>query len=190
MNSNIILAGLGGQGILFATRILAGAASLKGKDVLMAETHGMSQRGGSVLSHLKIGKGHSPLIRRGTADAIYVFEERELPGNLSFLKKGGLAFVNAEKITLPESLKEVIEKYSLQIHCIDALKEANSLGNPLLVNLILIGFSTAWSVLALEKEDLRLSLAEASSGFAREANIQALEEGYKAALKYQQEVKS
>ena len=73
----LILAGIGGQGVVFATRLLAQTAAAMGMPVLASETHGMSQRGGSVLAHLKLGGTESPLIRRGTADILLAFDRDE-----------------------------------------------------------------------------------------------------------------
>ena len=86
-----ILAGLGGQGVVFLTRLLAQTAVALGHAVMVSETHGMSQRGGSVISHLKIGGDEAPLIQRGTADVLLALEADEAVRNLPFLRRGGLA---------------------------------------------------------------------------------------------------
>ena len=95
MNRNYVLAGVGGQGILFITRVLHDAVLREGRHVLVSETHGMAQRGGSVVSHLRVGTMQSPLVRAGTADGLLVFETGELLNTASFLKPGGAAALAA-----------------------------------------------------------------------------------------------
>ena len=91
MSTNIILAGVGGQGAVLASKLLARAAMEHGLPVKTAETIGMAQRGGSVFSHVRMGEGaHSPLIGRGRADAIVAFEPAEAVRQLPFLRPGGM----------------------------------------------------------------------------------------------------
>ena len=94
MKVQIILAGIGGQGILFSSKIFSELGLKLGLDVIGSETHGMSQRGGSVIAHLKIGHFQSPMIRSGTADFLYSFEENETYRTLKFLRKGGVCFAD------------------------------------------------------------------------------------------------
>src|SRR5574341_1699737 len=89
MEQKFVVAGIGGQGVIFATKVLSKAALLCGERVLASENHGMSQRGGSVLSHVKIGSDQSPLIRRGTADVLLAFDRLECIRNLPFVRAGG-----------------------------------------------------------------------------------------------------
>ena len=84
---NFVLGGLGGQGILFMTKILANTALTKGYRVMGAETHGMAQRGGSVVSHLRLGDIESSLVKNGSAHFLLALEENEAYRNLPFLKK-------------------------------------------------------------------------------------------------------
>ena len=97
----LVVAGVGGQGILFATRLLEEAALARGLPVLGAETHGMSQRGGSVLSHFKVGPFRSPMVRRGTADCLLGMELTEAYRNAAYLRPGGLAILNC----LPDAIE-------------------------------------------------------------------------------------
>ena len=96
MKVQIVLAGIGGQGILFSSKIFSELGLKLGLDIMGSETHGMSQRGGSVTAHLKLGKFQSPVIRTGTADVLYSFEENETYRTLKFLRRGGVCFVNLE----------------------------------------------------------------------------------------------
>ena len=96
MKVQIILAGIGGQGVLFSSKIFSELGLKLDLDVIGSETHGMSQRGGSVIAHLKLGKFQSPMIRIGTGDILYSFEENETYRTLRFLRKGGICFANLE----------------------------------------------------------------------------------------------
>lgn len=94
MNYQIVISGVGGQGVLFVTRLLAQACMDDNKRVLTSETHGMAQRGGTVISHLKVGTFKSPLIRPGNADLLVALKEENYPQHRGFLRQGGKALVN------------------------------------------------------------------------------------------------
>ena len=99
MNKSIILCGVGGQGTIMASRLIAAAAMEKGLDVRSAETIGMAQRGGSVFSHIRIGKDiNSPLIAKGEADLIIGFEPAEAVRQLPYLRAGGAAAVSLRSV--------------------------------------------------------------------------------------------
>ena len=96
---DILLAGVGGQGTVLAAKVLAQAAQNKGWQVRTAETIGMAQRGGSVVSHVRIGEGaYSPLIAKGCADAIIAFEPAEAVRAFPYLKKGGSVTVSSSPV--------------------------------------------------------------------------------------------
>ena len=97
---NILIVGVGGQGTLLASVLLGNLALDKGYDVKLSEVHGMAQRGGSVVTHVKIDREHvnSPLIEPGDADMIIAFEELEAYRWLPYLKKGGVMYVNTQQI--------------------------------------------------------------------------------------------
>jgi len=103
--TSVLLAGVGGQGVLLASEVLAEAAALAGSDVKKSEVHGMAQRGGSVVSHLRFGpEVHSPLIPPGGADLLVSFEELETLRYLPWLREGAFALVNLQRINpLPVS---------------------------------------------------------------------------------------
>ena len=95
MNKNIILCGVGGQGTVLASKLIAAAAMEKGIPVMSAETIGMAQRGGSVFSHVRMGENlYSPMIAKGTADMILGFEPGETVRMLPYLKKNGAVVVS------------------------------------------------------------------------------------------------
>jgi indolepyruvate ferredoxin oxidoreductase beta subunit len=171
-----ILAGLGGQGVVFLTRLLAQTAVALGHAVMVSETHGMSQRGGSVISHLKIGGDEAPLIQRGTADVLLALEADEAVRNLPFLRRGGLAFVDAENGLRPEVAGR-LEQFELQVLSLPASQMAVSLGAPAVANVILAGFAAAHPTLSLPFETLRQTLATIAPR-GRELNLRALEVGH------------
>jgi indolepyruvate ferredoxin oxidoreductase beta subunit len=135
MRQQIVISGVGGQGVLFVTRLLAEAAIMKGFSVFTSETHGMAQRGGTVLSHLKVGNFSSPLIRPGNANGLLALKSDSFARHGYYLKTGAWAAVNSrEDMTVgPE----------FSAYTIDAENLAQRIHNPKSVNLILLGFALA-----------------------------------------------
>jgi indolepyruvate ferredoxin oxidoreductase beta subunit len=131
VNQQIIISGIGGQGVLFVTRLLAEAAMMKGFPVLTSETHGMAQRGGTVVSHLKIGDFSSPLIRPFSADGLLALKPESLAQHGGFVKPGGWAIVNSSR---------PLQQYEeLAVTSVDADRLACDIGNLKAVNLIMLG---------------------------------------------------
>ena len=135
VRAQILVSGVGGQGVLFVTRLLAEAAILRGLRVLTSETHGMAQRGGVVVSHLKAGDFQSPLIREGHADGLIVLREENLTAHCRFLSPGGWAVVCAREA--PGG------KFPFPVHAVDSEGIAQRAGNPQGANLVLLGFALA-----------------------------------------------
>ena len=135
MRRQVVLSGVGGQGILFLSRLLAEAAIAGGFPVLTSETHGMAQRGGVVVSHLKVGGFDSPLVRTGRADLLLVLKEENIPLHREFLADGGALVVNAavQSDAGPR----------VRVHTVDADALALAAGAPHAVNLVLLGFALA-----------------------------------------------
>ncbi len=128
----IVLSGVGGQGILFITRLLAETAVYRGQRILTAETHGMAQRGGIVVSHLKIGDFTSPLVKPGMADILILLNQGNLAIHGPYLKPGGAIIANASSpIADAES------------HWMDADAAAREIGQSRAANLILTGFAVS-----------------------------------------------
>lgn len=146
---NIMIVGVGGQGTLLASRILGSAVTEAGYDVKLSEVHGMSQRGGSVVTYVKFGKKvYSPIIDKGEADIILAFECLEAYRALPWLKKGGKMIVNDQKINpMPviigaaEYPEDIIEKLTsvCDVTHINALSMAEKAGSIKAVNVVLIG---------------------------------------------------
>jgi indolepyruvate ferredoxin oxidoreductase beta subunit len=135
LRRQIVLSGLGGQGVLFLTRLLAETAIASGFPVLTSETHGMAQRGGVVVSHLKVGGFDSPLVRAGRADLLLLLKPENLPLHREFLADGGSLVVNAGT--------PVDAAPGLRALTIDADGLALSSGAPHAANLVLLGFALA-----------------------------------------------
>ena len=146
---NIMIVGVGGQGTLLASRILGKVAIEAGHDVKISEVHGMSQRGGSVVTYVKYGeKIYSPIIDMGEADIILAFEMLEAYRALPYLKKGGKMIANTQQMDpMPvitgaaEYPENIAEKLSAEIdlQAVDALSAAKEAGNIRAVNVVLIG---------------------------------------------------
>ncbi len=148
VKQQIIISGVGGQGVLFVTRLLAGAAMMKGLPVLTSETHGMAQRGGTVVSHLKVGDFSSPLIRPFSADGLLALKPESLAQHGAFVKSGGWAIVN--------SSRPLHEPAELMITPVDADRLAGEIGNLKSVNLIMLGAALS----RLGPQDLFCTLAD------------------------------
>jgi indolepyruvate ferredoxin oxidoreductase, beta subunit len=178
METKIILCGLGGQGVVFLTRLLAKTAIANGYPVMVSETHGMSQRGGSVISHLKISGNQAPLIPHGTADILIALEADEAVRNLPYLRSGGTAFVNATNGLRLEVASEV-SRLGLEVHCVPASQLAIDLRAAAVANVVLAGFVAAHSNMLFSFASLQETLKSASKR-GLDLNLIALETGYNA----------
>ncbi len=186
MTKNIMIVGVGGQGTLLASRILGNTVIEEGYDVKVSEVHGMSQRGGSVVTYVKYGdKVYSPIIDRGEADIILAFELLEALRALPYLKKGGKIIVNTQSIdpmpvitgmsSYPEN---IVEKLSEKVNTlpIDALNLAKQAGNMKAVNVVLIGVMAKSTDIPYEKwiEIIKKTVPEKFL----DVNLKAFELGY------------
>jgi len=147
---SVLLAGVGGQGTLLASEVLSEVLMLAGFDVKKSEIHGMSQRGGSVTSHVRWGeKVYSPLIPEGTADILFGFELLETYRYLPMLRKGGAVVVNDLKIapgpvatgmeTYPEDIPGKLRAQVGDVIVVDGMYKAQQAGNYRTVNTVLLG---------------------------------------------------
>lgn len=145
---DLVIVGVGGQGTLLASKILGRLALEAGCGVKVSEVHGMSQRGGSVITHVRVGdEVHSPIVAAGEADFLLSFEQLEAARAASFLKKGGVAIVNTQVIwpmpviigamQYPEKPLDVLEGRTVE--CADALNIAVECGSQKALNLVLLG---------------------------------------------------
>ena len=147
---NIMIVGVGGQGSLLASKLLGKLLLTKGYDIKVSEVHGMSQRGGSVVTYVRFGdKVYSPIIDCGEADFIVSFELLEAARYTEYLRPEGRIITNTQQInpmpviigaaTYPEALVEKMEAAGISIDAIDALSLAEKAGSAKAVNLVLLG---------------------------------------------------
>ena len=188
MNKDILICGVGGQGTVLASRIIAAAAMDEGNAVHSAETIGMAQRGGSVTSHVRIGgEAYSPMIPPGGADMLLAFEPGEAVRNLRYLKKGGTAVVNTTAVKpVTESLKETGYDGSemtayLKQKCtcifVDAGEACRSFGSSKFFNVIMLGVAAGSGHLGLKKETLLKQIEQYVPARFLDANIRAFTAG-------------
>lgn len=184
---NIMIVGVGGQGTLLASRILGNVALKKSYDVKVSEVHGMSQRGGSVVTYVKFDKKvYSPLVEKGEADIIMAFERLEALRWISYLKDRGRMIINDQRIdpmpviigkaAYPQGIIENIKGNYENIVSIDALRIAKECGNVKAVNLVLLGVMAKST--DIEKEVWMESLKEVVPKKLLDVNVKAFEAGY------------
>jgi indolepyruvate ferredoxin oxidoreductase beta subunit len=148
--TSVVLCGVGGQGILLASEIIAQTAMKAGFDVKTNEVHGMAQRGGSVLAQIRYGdRVYSPLVARGTAQVLCSLEQSEALRYADYLAQGGLCVVNAQQITpvtvsmgasrYPENVEQKLRDQFSRLIFLDASQKAIELGNIRTANVVLLG---------------------------------------------------
>ena len=188
MNKSIMIVGVGGQGTLLASRILGAALLDCGYDVKVSEVHGMSQRGGSVVTYVKYGESvSSPVIEKGEADIILAFEQLEAARWLGYLKPDGKIIVNSQKIDpmpvvmgaseYPEGVIDAVRASGACVEEIDALSMAVEAGNAKAVNVILIG-AMAKNMSGIDKQTWIKALTESVPPKFLELNLRAFDMGY------------
>ena len=182
---NVLLAGVGGQGTVLASRLIAAAALARGETAHTAETIGMAQRGGSVVSHVRIGEGaYSPLIPHGTADVLIGFEPAEAVRALPYLKAGGTAVVCTAAVkpvtdALNDSgyeaaaMLDFLKKQKLRLVTVDGDAIVAACGTAKALNIALLGAAAAAGVLGVSAEELQGAVEGLNPRF-REANLKAL----------------
>ena len=189
MNKDILICGVGGQGTVLASKILAGAALEEGNIVHSAETIGMAQRGGSVTSHVRIGdKARSPLIPCGKAELMLAFEPSEAVRNLNYLKPDSLAVVNTTPVKpVTESLaqtgydgKEMTAYLKKKFRCIfiDSDAVCAPFGSTKFFNIIILGVAAGAGETGMSKETLLAQIDRRVPEKYREINRQAFLAGY------------
>ncbi len=178
-NFNIVIAGVGGQGIITLTMLIAESAFIEGYDVKTSELHGLSQRGGSVQTHIRLGKKiYSPLVPLGEADLIIGLEVSEALRNISYSNKNTLFFINENEIFYPGSLKkqEVVKKLNFlvdkkNVFLINASKICKEKFNKeVLAGVYLLGKAVFQNAMPFKKE----SVLKAISRLFKKSNYQKL----------------
>ncbi len=185
---NIMIVGVGGQGSLLASKLLGKLLVNEGYDVKVSEVHGMSQRGGSVVTYVRYGdKVYSPIVDKGEADFIVSFEKLEAARYAGFLREGGKIIVNSQEIDpmpvitgameYPHDAILNLSARGVDIDCIDALTPATEAGSPKAANIVLMGRLSKYMDISAEKWEsaIRQSVKEKFV----EMNIKAFELGRK-----------
>jgi len=185
-SGSILIAGVGGQGTLLASRVLGGMFVQKGFDVKVSEVHGMSQRGGSVVTYVKYGpKVYSPVIEKAEADVILAFEQCEGARWLPYLKKGGKMIMNTQTVAplpvitgqmqYPQDLPDKLRRKGVDLVAFNALALAEKAGTAKAVNLTLIG--TLSKTMPFSKEDWHTVIADNVPARFMQVNLDAFELG-------------
>jgi len=194
MRTNIFLAGVGGQGILSFAKVLGELALIRNMNVLIGETHGMAQRGGSVTATVRYGEVYSPIIGVGKADLLIGFEPLESARYARILSPDGMAIVNTSRI-IPYSVSAQKTKYPdleyllaiVKRHCgtvvaFDATHEAEKLKFPLAANSVMIGAVAATMKIDAAPDDFKKAIKKVVPRKIKE-NLGAFDIGYEMAKK-------
>jgi indolepyruvate ferredoxin oxidoreductase, beta subunit len=185
-DTNIMIVGVGGQGTLLSSRIMGAVALKKSFDVKLSEVHGMAQRGGSVVTYVKMGyEVFSPLIEKGEADFIIAFEELEALRWSSYLKSSGKMIINTQKIPplsvtngkddYPSDVAGTLRNY-FDVTTIDAYALGKECGNVRTFNIVLMGVMA--NMMYIEKDLWIEAIKELVPSGLVDANLKAFEIGY------------
>lgn len=185
MNKNIVLCGVGGQGTVLASKLIAAAAMKKDIEVMSAETIGMAQRGGSVFSHLRMGENiYSPMIAEKTADIILGFEPGETVRMLPFLKDNGHVIVSRRPIMPVAALSdkeysgdemiEYLKKHVNNLLVVDTESACEEIGSPKVLNILLLGAAIHSGALGITEEEMKQAIRERLPEKLHEINFRAL----------------
>lgn len=187
---NCLLTGIGGQGTVFASKLISQSAMADGEHVRTAETIGMAQRGGSVVSHVRSGEEtYSPLIAEGSADVVIAFEPGEAARVVRYLAPGGVMVVNsvgqqsaADALTKknyhPETYVEALKKSGVALIVIDGDDIARKLGSSKVLNVALVGAACGSSKLSLSYDRLEQTIKNIAPSRFVDLNISALKLGF------------
>ena len=199
MTYNILLAGVGGQGLMLLSAVLGEACVASGEQVVTQEQHGLAQRSGSISAHVRIGEAYSPMIPFGTADQIIAMEGMEALRYIEYLKKDGTVImntrlmhpvietsklVNKRRENLPyvtlEQIKEQLGKVTKNIKAIDANDLAKKSGNPRTENVVLLGVASKIEGFPIERDELIEAIKRIVPERTIEANLKAFKLGEEA----------
>lgn len=186
---SVLIVGVGGQGTLLASRLLGNAVISRGYDVKVSEVHGMSQRGGSVVTYVRYGeKVDSPILEQGEADLIISFEKLEAVRYLPFLKKGGTIIVNTQEIdpmpvitgaaSYPQDIIHKLREAGVHVADVDALTLAEQAGSSKAVNVVLMGVVAQH--MEIEKDVWLETIRNTVPPKFVDLNLKAFELGYQA----------
>ena len=197
MNKNILLCGVGGQGTVLASKLIASAAMRSNEIVHSAETIVMAQRCGSVTRHVRIGaNASSPLIPYGSADFILAFEPAEAVRNLNYLKKDGIVIGNSvQGKPVTESLRstgydgtemiEYLRKKCKTVIVVNAEEICREIGSTKIFNVAILGVAIGTGKMGLSKENIISEIETRVKESFREINLRAFEKGEQIGAKYE-----
>ena len=197
MMADIYLVGVGGQGIITASRVVGDAAILGGENVLLSETHGMAQRGGSVVCTARIGDVQSPLIPDGCADLILSFELLETLRSLCKANRGTVVITSTEKIVplsvstqklkypTAEEVKIEVERIAKRFFPIDARKLAEEAAVPMSSNIVMVGALAGTGITGLERRHFEKAIEMNIPRWLPE-NLDAFARGFEATSRWSQ----
>lgn len=191
-NRNCLLCGVGGQGVVLASRLIACAAMEKGMFVRTSETIGMAQRGGSVVSHVRMGEEiYSPMIPKGSADVILAFEPAEAVRSLDYLRRGkeeGIVIVNQKGVqpvtaTLggggydAGEMLDFLRRQVQRLYIVDGEEICRKAGSEKALNIALLGVAAASGALGIEREEMECEIRRRVKPQYQEMNLKALKLG-------------
>jgi indolepyruvate ferredoxin oxidoreductase beta subunit len=193
---NILLAGVGGQGLMLLSQVMGDACTRSGVKVVVGAQHGLAQRSGAISAHVRIGDAYSPLIPIGAADLIIAMEAMEALRYVEYLKQGGTVVMNTRIMHPPletapivknrqekrtyatlEQVKEQLGKVAGRVISIDAEKVAAEAGNPRTENVVLLGAASALEGFPVGVEPLKESIGRVVPKSAIDANMRAFDLG-------------
>jgi indolepyruvate ferredoxin oxidoreductase beta subunit len=190
---DILMTGVGGQGVILASDALAEIAMQAGYDVKKSDSLGMSQRGGSVVSHLRLGRQvFSPMIRKGEADILLAFERLEGARWADYLHEGSIAIINdlaipplsvvggASAYPSTAEVEEILREYTDQLYIIPGTRIAQEMGNPQVLNVLLVGFLSVF--LDIEEKSYIEDLSQRVPQKVLQLNLKAFARGREEAL--------
>ena len=184
---NIVIVGVGGQGLITAARVLGEAAIEGGCKAIVAETHGLSQRGGAVEVHVRLGDVYSPLVPRGEADVVLSFEMIEAARGAPYLRQGGLLLTSDVLMTPPtpglkpikrQQIEDALRRAGIRYAVVPAREVAEKVGNYVVENMALLGALLGTGLLDgfVDAERVRVKVQELPMA---DKNLAAFEEGLK-----------
>ncbi len=189
MRTNILICGVGGQGIVLTSKLIAATAVEHDIPVMSAETIGMAQKGGSVFSFLRLGEGiASPMFPEGTADILIGFEPAEAVRMFPYLKKGGSVIVNTHPI-MPVTaslggtaysggeMLEYLRRNAENVTLIDGEKACAEIGSPKALNMIMLGAAIASGFMPFTREEVEQTMRRTVKPQFHEMNAKALAYG-------------
>ena len=189
MNVQMIISGVGGQGVLLVTRVFSELALQEGFPLIGSEDHGMSQRGGSVMTHLKIGNFDSPLVKKGSADILLSLEKNEAYRTLHYLKPssngqeggrdGGVCFINApDPNYMDPQIRAYLKENGIEAYIFSAEKLARGTGSIQSTNIALIGFAAAHPRFPFSHDKLKEVIERVTSSKTREVSLKIFEKAF------------